>query len=159
VVASNGNRWVGTGHSSIVNDLAVQQWFAYHAVDRSDLFVTGSNGWLLRPMLLDRLDWIDGWPTVNAGTGPSETSSAAPVTTSLSGALPADVRIEADLRTTGGVFARRSDTGSFVRAVVDAGRLVVEAVQHGRLTSRRDAALLHKPGNVALGGARQPGDG
>jgi arabinan endo-1,5-alpha-L-arabinosidase len=85
VVASNGIRWVGTGHSSIVTDLAGQQWFAYHAVDRNDPFVTGSNGWLLRPMLLDRLDWIDGWPTVNAGTGPSETASASPVTASLAG--------------------------------------------------------------------------
>ncbi|WP_112245131.1 family 43 glycosylhydrolase [Kribbella monticola] len=150
VVASNGNKWVGTGHSSIVTDLAGQQWFAYHAVDRTDPFVTGSNGWLLRPMLLDRLDWIDGWPTVNAGTGPSETSRTAPVTAPLVGPLPADVRVEADLRGSGGVYARRGADGSLVRAVVNARRLVVETVRHGRVIGRREAALAYDAGNVAL---------
>ncbi|MFC7108652.1 hypothetical protein ACFQQB_54625 [Nonomuraea rubra] len=31
-------------------------------------------------MLLDRLDWIDGWPAVRAGAGPSERSREKPVT-------------------------------------------------------------------------------
>ena len=170
VVGANGNRWVGTGHSSIVTDLSGQQWLVYHAVDRNAPFVTGTNGWLLRPMLLDRLDWIDGWPVVSAGAGASETSRAAPVTTAMvSGAdlepvgaglevsrptLPTDVRVEADLRTadSAGVVARYTSPGDYVRAVVSTGRLRVETVQHDRVTSRRDAPLpAYHPGtNVAL---------
>ncbi|MDX2973019.1 family 43 glycosylhydrolase [Kribbella solani] len=142
VVASIGNRWVGTGHSSMVTDLSGQQWFAYHAVDRTDPFVTNSNGWLLRPMLLDRLDWIDGWPVVNAGAGPSESSKVSPVTTSS--AATGDVRVEADVTGTGqGVSAR----GGRVSAVIDNGRL--------RLTNRfglsRSVQLpLNVPGTIAL---------
>jgi hypothetical protein len=142
VVASNGNRWVGTGHSSIVTDLSGQQWFAYHAVDRTDPYVTNSNGWLLRPMLLDRLDWIDGWPTVNAGTGPSESSKAAPVTTSTAAA--GDVRVEADVTGTGqGVSAR----GGRVRAVVDHGKL--QLTTNPGLT-RSVPLPLDVPGTVSL---------
>jgi arabinan endo-1,5-alpha-L-arabinosidase len=83
VLFANGNRWVGAGHTSVVTDLSGQQWVAYHAVDRTDPYVARTNGWLLRPMLLDRLDWIDDWPVVNAGAGPSEHGLRRPVTDGL----------------------------------------------------------------------------
>ena len=31
-------------------------------------------------MLIDRIDWIDGWPRVRAGAGPSDSPQPAPVT-------------------------------------------------------------------------------
>jgi arabinan endo-1,5-alpha-L-arabinosidase len=87
VVAPNGNRWVGTGHNGLVTDLAGQDWLVYHAIDRADPFLDEAYGVNERPMLIDRLDWVDGWPTVRGGAGASESAEQAPVTTA-GGAVP-----------------------------------------------------------------------
>lgn len=82
VLTSNGNRWVGTGHQAIATDLAGQDWLAYHAIDRTKPNLDPPLGGLLaRPMMLDRLDWVDGWPTVRAGAWASDTPQPGPVTT------------------------------------------------------------------------------
>ncbi|MQA24668.1 MAG: family 43 glycosylhydrolase [Micromonosporaceae bacterium] len=81
VVAQNGNTWIGPGHNGLVTDLAGQDWFVYHAIDRRDPYLDQPHGVNERPMLIDRLDWIDGWPVVRAGAGPSEGAQPAPVTT------------------------------------------------------------------------------
>jgi hypothetical protein len=80
VVAPNGNRWIGTGHNGLITDLAGQDWLVYHAIDRADPYLDGTSGINERPMLLDRLDWIGGWPTVRAGAWAAEEPTAAPVT-------------------------------------------------------------------------------
>ncbi|KRD43561.1 glycoside hydrolase family 43 [Cellulomonas sp. Root930] len=69
VLAPNGNRWVGTGHNAVVTDLGGQDWIVYHAIDRADPYLDGTDGINERPMLLDRLDWIDGWPVARASEG------------------------------------------------------------------------------------------
>ncbi|WP_067495276.1 family 43 glycosylhydrolase [Actinoplanes sp. TFC3] len=88
VVAANGNGWAGPGHNAFTTDLAGQDWLVYHAISEKDPDfppVTGANGATLnltrRPLLIDRLDWINGWPVVNAGAGPSAGAQTAPVTT------------------------------------------------------------------------------
>lgn len=81
VVAPNGNRWVGTGHNAVVTDNAGQDWFVYHAIPRDNPYL--APGISRRPMLVDRLDWIGGWPTVRAGLGASDTPTAAPVTSGV----------------------------------------------------------------------------
>ncbi|WP_188079003.1 family 43 glycosylhydrolase [Actinotalea subterranea] len=80
VLAPNGNRWVGTGHNAVVTDLAGQDWMVYHAIDREDPYLEGTDGINERPMLLDRLDWVDGWPSVRAGAWASQGQEVAPVT-------------------------------------------------------------------------------
>ena len=79
VIAPNGNAWIGTGHNAVVTDAAGQDWLAYHAIHRSDPFLDEPYGINERPMLLDRLDWIDGWPVVRAGAWASEGPVEAPV--------------------------------------------------------------------------------
>ncbi|MCG5218520.1 family 43 glycosylhydrolase [Streptosporangium sp. KLBMP 9127] len=79
VIAPNGNKWIGTGHNGLLTDLSGQDWLVYHAIDRADPFLDEPYGVNERPMLIDRLDWIDGWPTVRAGAGASERSEAGPV--------------------------------------------------------------------------------
>jgi arabinan endo-1,5-alpha-L-arabinosidase len=80
VIAPNGNRWVGTGHNAVVTDLAGRDWMLYHAIDRGDPYLDGTDGINERPMLLDRLDWYGGWPTVRGGRWASEGPQPAPVT-------------------------------------------------------------------------------
>ncbi len=70
-------RWLAPGHNSVVTDRAGEQWMIYHAIDvnrprqRQEDEVNSR-----RIMLIDRIQWRDGWPFI--GT-PSETSQAAPV--------------------------------------------------------------------------------
>jgi len=80
VITPNGNKWVGTGHNAIVTDLSGQDYFVYHGINRRDPYLDEPFGVNERPMLLDRLDWTDGWPTVRGGRWASEGPQPAPVT-------------------------------------------------------------------------------
>jgi len=81
VISMNGNRWVGTGHNSVIRDLAGQDWFYYHAIDRGDPYLASPNPLNInkRPMLADELEWVDGWPSVRAGRWASDSPQPAPV--------------------------------------------------------------------------------
>jgi arabinan endo-1,5-alpha-L-arabinosidase len=79
-LVQNGNAWVGAGHNAVVTDLAGQDWILYHAINRADPYLDGTEGINERPMLLDRLDWVDGWPAVRAGRGPSNSRQTGPAT-------------------------------------------------------------------------------
>ena len=81
VVAPNGNKWIGTGHNSVVTDLAGRDWLAYHAISRSDPFLDQAYGINERPMLIDRLDWIEGWPVVRGGRWASQRPQPPPAAT------------------------------------------------------------------------------
>jgi arabinan endo-1,5-alpha-L-arabinosidase len=167
VVTPNGNRWVGTGHNAVITDLAGQDWFVYHAIDRSDPFLDEPYGINERPMLLDRLDWIDGWPTVRAGRWASEGPQRAPVTDwTVSGEFdltpascdpavevtkgrsPADYRAEGDLRldpgaTAAGLVTSWRSPRNYVVSWLDreAGALVTDVVRGGRSLGREASDL------------------
>lgn len=79
LLAQNGNRWIGTGHNTVVTDFAGQSWIIYHAVDQTDPTYAGQPGYTKRPVLIDPLDWRGGWPVVRGGAGPSDTVQAGPV--------------------------------------------------------------------------------
>jgi arabinan endo-1,5-alpha-L-arabinosidase len=103
VITQNGNRWIGTGHNALVTDLSGQDYLVYHAIDRHQPYLDAPFGVNRRPMLLDRLDWIDGWPVVRAGAGASDTPQPGPVTTVDRPAFSTgDVRVQADLRVPAG---------------------------------------------------------
>ena len=70
-------RWLAPGHNSIVTDKAGDTWIIYHAIDvnrprQGQEDEINSR----RIMLIDKIQWRDGWPFV--GT-PSDESQAAPV--------------------------------------------------------------------------------
>jgi hypothetical protein len=79
-LVQNGNRWIGAGHNAVATDVRGQDWVVYHAIDRADPYLDGTDGINERPMLLDRLDWVDGWPVVRSDQGPSETQQRGPTT-------------------------------------------------------------------------------
>ncbi|MFI1092265.1 family 43 glycosylhydrolase [Streptomyces sp. NPDC020917] len=87
VLAPNGNGFTGVGHNAVQTDLSGQDWIVYHGISNADPDFppvqtrAGVLNLSKRPMLIDRLDWIGGWPVVNAGAGASVSGAAAPVTT------------------------------------------------------------------------------
>jgi arabinan endo-1,5-alpha-L-arabinosidase len=85
VITQNGNRWIGPGHHAFLTDAAGQDHIVYHAIDRGTPWLTDPFGINRRPMLIDRIDWINGWPRTRAGLGPSDTPQPAPVTGSSLG--------------------------------------------------------------------------
>jgi arabinan endo-1,5-alpha-L-arabinosidase len=76
IILQKRRRWIAPGHNSIITDAAGRDWIVYHAVDvgrprgkSSDELNTR------RVMLIDRIEWRDGWPVVD---GPSEGARPAP---------------------------------------------------------------------------------
>jgi arabinan endo-1,5-alpha-L-arabinosidase len=67
-------RWDGPGHTAIVRDAKGDDWLVYHAIDTGRRTAGGA---LRRPMLIDRIVRVNGWPTVAGGT-PSTTMQTGP---------------------------------------------------------------------------------
>jgi arabinan endo-1,5-alpha-L-arabinosidase len=78
VISMNGNKWIGTGHNTVFQDFGGQWWTIYHAVNRFAPYFAGSPGFTRRPALLDAVDWVRGWPTVNGGRWASSRPMPAP---------------------------------------------------------------------------------
>jgi arabinan endo-1,5-alpha-L-arabinosidase len=70
VLEANGS-WSGPGHNAVVTDDAGQDWVLYHAIDPTD-------GDYDRYLMIDKITWRDGWPTINEGNGPTNHISEAP---------------------------------------------------------------------------------
>lgn len=64
-ILQNNERWVGPGHGSVVSAGATD-YFVYHA------WSNAGNGTQLdaagRQILVDRIDWVDGWPAIHDGS-------------------------------------------------------------------------------------------
>ncbi len=95
VLSANGNRWVGPGGNAVFTDESGQDWVLYHAIDRTDPYFAGSTA-TKRPALLDRLDWVDGWPVVHGGLGPSDTPQPTPKSRRDAVAIPSIVARQPD---------------------------------------------------------------
>ena len=65
--------WVAPGHNSVAEDKAGKHWMVYHAVDsRRPRSKPDADINTRRVMLIDRIEWRDGWPRLIASpsTGP-----------------------------------------------------------------------------------------
>jgi arabinan endo-1,5-alpha-L-arabinosidase len=58
------------GHLSTIRGPDGNDWMIYHAMVRPETS--------FRSLFLDRIDWVDDWPVVNDGHGPSQCSANAP---------------------------------------------------------------------------------
>lgn len=77
----NGNRWVGPGHNTVFQDAAGQWWTIYHAIDQAEPFFSAKDKLTRRLAMLDRIDWVEGWPVAGGGAAPSDAPMAAPAVT------------------------------------------------------------------------------
>ena len=77
LMLEKSDRWLAPGHNSIITDKAGDHWIAYHAIDvnrprqRQEDEINSR-----RVLLLDRIEWKDGWPFVGK---PSEGPRPLPV--------------------------------------------------------------------------------
>lgn len=78
-LVQNGNRWIGVGHNTVFTDAAGQWWTIYHGIDMAEPFFSASDKLTRRVALLDRIDWVDGWPVAGGGRAPSDEYMAPPV--------------------------------------------------------------------------------
>lgn len=74
-VLSEGNGWVGPGHNSVATDDAGTDWLVYHAIPENNPRL--SNGANRRPVLIDSINWEEGWPEINGGS-PSDAPRPVP---------------------------------------------------------------------------------
>jgi arabinan endo-1,5-alpha-L-arabinosidase len=80
VVLANNGFWVAPGHNSVATDDAGDDWMLYHAIDAEGDYLDGRRRlpWRsARVMLIDRLEYRDGWPRI-AGDQPSTGPRPAP---------------------------------------------------------------------------------
>lgn len=77
ILPEDGKQFVGPGHISIIQDEAGDDWMFYHAIDIANPTLT-SNA-TRRPMMMDKMEWVDGWPTIKKRT-PSVGVQKAPRT-------------------------------------------------------------------------------
>ncbi|MDP4240151.1 MAG: family 43 glycosylhydrolase [Bacteroidota bacterium] len=68
--------WVGPGHNAgLVTDDNGNDYFIYHAIDITKPLLP--NGATRRPLLIDRIKWVNGWPQIHNGV-PSNTLQPMP---------------------------------------------------------------------------------
>lgn len=79
LVVEANKLWMAPGHNAVMEDDAGEHWILYHGVDRQRPRTKPTDDINTRRVLLmDRLQWRDGWPEV-AGKGPSSGEQPAPV--------------------------------------------------------------------------------
>ena len=77
IVTARGD-WLAPGHNSVIRDEAGRYWMLYHAVDRRRPRAKPTDEVnTRRVMLIDPIEWRDGWPRV---AGPSSGPQPAPIT-------------------------------------------------------------------------------
>jgi arabinan endo-1,5-alpha-L-arabinosidase len=81
VLAGSGT-WLAPGHNSVIRDASGVDWMLYHAINsRNPFLIPGNTDISRRPMLIDRITWTNGWPTVGADGTPTSTPQTRPTTT------------------------------------------------------------------------------
>lgn len=155
VLTPNGNTWVGTGHSTQATDAAGQDWLLYHGIDRQRPWDDpATQAPLVRSMLADRLDWIDGWPVVRAGRFASDECMAAPAAAVL--ADPVEGVTTPDEQTwtrSAGWAVRREQAGGYLHADASAvsGELRLRARQNVGTEVRVRASVRAPEGRGEVG--------
>ena len=76
VVLESSDRWLAPGHNATARDAGGSDWLVYHAIDARDRFQPAIEA-VRRPMLMDPLRWVDGWPEM-AWDAPSDRLVTAP---------------------------------------------------------------------------------
>lgn len=69
ILKGNEDGFVGPGHNAIIQDDAGRDYIVYHAYENGKYWLQDSPR---RTLMLEPIEWIDGWPTVGDGTPTAE---------------------------------------------------------------------------------------
>ena len=77
-ILESTDNFYAPGHNATVRDDSNRDWILYHAYvgDQDEVFLGEESN--SRDLLLDPIEWRDGWPVINDGQGPSLSSRVAP---------------------------------------------------------------------------------
>ncbi len=87
VIKMNGNSVIGPGGNVIFTDESGQDYMLYHGILASSPYYSGNVGYTARPGFIDAIDWVNGWPVVRGGYGPSDADAPQPVPAAQPGAV------------------------------------------------------------------------
>jgi arabinan endo-1,5-alpha-L-arabinosidase len=79
-ILERNERWIAPGHNSVIRDAAGQDWIFYHAIDSKNRLLKNEIGGdrdVRRIMLMDKLVYRNGWPTIETSS-PSTTRRPGP---------------------------------------------------------------------------------
>jgi arabinan endo-1,5-alpha-L-arabinosidase len=78
-ILAPSTKWLAPGHNSVVTDGAGVEWMLYHAIDAANPYlIPGNTSVSRRPMLIDRITYANGWPTVGTAGVPTSTPQTRP---------------------------------------------------------------------------------
>jgi hypothetical protein len=159
VQAPNGNQWLSPGHNAIATDPSGQDWLVTHGIDRYQPFVGGTES--ARGMMINRLDWIDGWPVAAAGAGLPSGAAPAPDNSMIIGDSFED-GLDPAWRQAPGWSVRREPAGGYLQVDAAAAGRQLESVPTTRGDHRARAAVRlddHGAGRAGLVLGRHGCDG
>lgn len=79
ILQANGS-WLAPGHNAIIADQKGTDWIVYHAIDPAQMYIPGTSRNVRRPMLIDKLVYTNGWPSVESDA-PSRSDKPKPAVT------------------------------------------------------------------------------
>jgi arabinan endo-1,5-alpha-L-arabinosidase len=78
VLVNTGNTIVGPGSNTTFTDEAGQDYIFYSGVSTNQQYLPNVTGYTARQLMMDPLDWVNGWPVVRNGTGDSDQPQPVP---------------------------------------------------------------------------------
>jgi arabinan endo-1,5-alpha-L-arabinosidase len=69
-ILERNERWIAPGHNSVIRDGSGQDWIFYHAIDSKNRLLKNEIGGdrdVRRIMLMDKIVYRNGWPTIEKG--------------------------------------------------------------------------------------------
>jgi arabinan endo-1,5-alpha-L-arabinosidase len=109
VIRMNGNSVVGPGGNVIFTDESGQDYMLYHGIVSSSPYYPGQVGYTARPVYIDAIDWVNGWPVARGGFGPSDADAPQPLPAAQPGSTNSYVTALASAASPGVAIAALSD--------------------------------------------------
>jgi arabinan endo-1,5-alpha-L-arabinosidase len=75
----NGNDIVGAGSNTMFTDESGQDYMLYSGISQKQPYLPNYGAYNARQLMMDAVDWVNGWPRVRDGFGPSDYTTPQPV--------------------------------------------------------------------------------